>query len=74
MTVYSENRYKPEDSTTEHIFNLTTPFRVFEVDGDIFKRTIDQKSLRNESLNSREESKSKGVGVSNIDRYKVLVW
>ena len=74
LTVYSENRYKPEDSTTEHIFNLTTPFRVAEVDGDIFKRTIEAKSLRNESLNSREESKAKGVGVSNIDRYKVLAY
>ena len=28
LTIYSENRYKPEDGTTQHEFNLTTPFQV----------------------------------------------
>ena len=51
---------------------MTTPFQVSEVDGEIFKRTLEATSLTNTTLNERNESKAQGVGTSNIDRYKVL--
>ena len=77
LPIYSENRYKPEDGTTEHEFNLTTPFEVSEIDGEIFKRSLEAKSLTDTSLHQRglegaPESVAKGTGTSNLDRYKVL--
>ena len=79
LTIYSENRFKPETKPTEHNFQLTAPHRVAEVDGTLFKRTLDAQSVTNASLHQRgvdgaNESKAKGVGVSNIDRYKVLAY
>ena len=79
LTVYSKNRYTPEDGTTQHEFKITTPFEVGEVDGEVFKRTIDAKSIVDSSLHQRgvegaPESKAIGVGVSNIDRYRVLAY